>query len=174
MPVNDFYRLDIDIATFDGPYNEKQLNDIEEEFQSPLNKKVNKLGLKFAFLRVNSKNLENCQLQIPHGNDEDDGLIALQLDWAIYLRNIIINFEKFNDDLYMHMKAESEDIDSYDVQGINTTYEMTVKLKSITEVSHYPEIIEVGRKYMNLDKRYREILTKLKGIKPRDVKLNMI
>jgi hypothetical protein len=51
---------------------------------------------------------------------------------------------------------------------------MTVKLNTIIEVNQYPEIIDEGRKYMNLDKRYREILTKLSGIKPRDVELSSI
>jgi len=171
MPIEDIFRLDIDIATYDGPYNENQIAEIEQEFDSTLNRQFNKLGIKISFLRVNSKKLKDTELQISNGNDEDEGLVALQLDWAIYLRNINIKFQESNGNLYLHLKAESEDIDSYDVQGMNTTYEMTVKLNSIKEVKQYPEIIDEGRKYMNLDKRYREILTKLNGIKPRDVEL---
>lgn len=174
MPIEDIYRLDIDIATYDGPYNKTQIGEIEQEFQTKINRQFNKLGIKISFLRVNTKNLKDTELQIENGNDEDEGLVALQLDWAIYLRNINIKFKEFNNNLYLHLKAESEDIDSYDVQGINTTYEMTVKLNSIKEVNQYPEIIDEGRKYMNLDKRYREILTKLSGIMPRDVELSSI
>jgi hypothetical protein len=174
MPIEDIFRLDIDIVTYDGHYNENQITEIEQEFQSTLNRQFSKLGIKFSFLRVNSKNLNDTEIQIRNGNDEDEGLVALQLDWAVYLRNINIKFQEFNSNLYLHLKAESEDIDSYDVQGINTTYEMTVKLNSIKEVNQYPEIIDEGRKYMNLDKRYREILTKLSGIKPRDVELSSI
>ncbi len=174
MPIEDNYRLDIDIATYDGPYNETQIREIEQEFQTTLNRQINKLGMKFSFLRVNSKNLNDCQLQIKNGNNEDEGLIALELDWAIYLQNINMRFEEFNNYLYLHLKAESEDIDSYGVQGFNTTYEMTVKINSIKEVNQYSDIMEEGRKYMNLDKRYREIITKLNGPNPKDVELKMI
>lgn len=174
MPIENIFRLDIEIATYDGPYNENQIAEIEHEFQSTLNRQFSKLGIKFSFLRVKSKNLKDIELQILNGNDEDEGLVTLELDWAIYLRNINIKFQEFNGNLYLNLKAESEDIDSYDVPGLNTTYEMTVKLNSIKEVNQYPEIIEEGRKYMNLDKRYREILTKLSGIKPRDVEQSSI
>ena len=174
MPIEDKFRLDIDIATYDGPYNENQLAELENEFRSPLNRNFNKLEIKISSATVDSTNLKDCQIYIPNGNDEDEGLVALQLDWAIYLRNINIRFEELDNELFMHMKAESEDIDSYATPGINTTYELTARINSIVQVSQYPEIIEEGRKFMNLDKRYREILTKLKGIKPRDVELNMI
>jgi len=174
MPIGGKYRLAIDIVTFDGPYNEVQIIDMENEFQTPINTKFNNVGIKISNASVNSKNLKDCQIEIQNGSDEDEGLVALQLDWAIYLRNIKIKFEELNDELFMHMTAESEDIESYATQGINTSYEMTAKINSIETVGQYPDIIEEGRKYMNLDKRYREILTKMKGQTPKDVELKMI
>jgi hypothetical protein len=174
MPVGDKFRLDIDIATFGGQYNQSQIDELESEFQTTINTKFDELGIKITFATVNSTNLKECEIQIENGCNEDEGLVALQLEWAIYLRNIKINFEEFNDDLFMHMTAESEDIESYSKQGVNTTYEMTAKINSLKQVVQYPEIIEEGRKYMNLNKRYNEILSKLKGQTPKDAELSMI
>ncbi len=174
MPLDGKFRLDADIATFDGPYNKNQVAELESEFQTQINTKFNKVGIKITNATVNSPNLKDCRIEIQNGGNEEEGLVALNIDWVIYLRNIKIKFEELNGELYIQLNAESEDIDLYATQGINTTYEMVSKLNSVIQVGQFSEIIEEGRKYMNLDKRYTEILTKMQGEKPRDVELNMI
>ena len=169
---NDNYRIDIELATFDGEFNSQQKGSFETELGKEIDNKFSKISLRLECGIISTDDLESVQLNIIDGGSEDDGgLVQLCIDWVIYLRNITIEFKKVNDQLYVIWKGESEDIDSYSTPGLNTNYELVAKVRKVTELKNYSELLSHSKEIVKRSIRYRKIISKLKGENIQDLKL---
>lgn len=176
MPwYDDKVRIDIELATFDGQYNSKQKESYENELSISIDNRFSSICMRLENGQIPHNNLEQIKLEISNGGDEDEGgLVQLCVDWAIYLRNITIEFKKIENQIFTIWKGESEDIDSYSIPGLNTKYELVAKITKITELKDYQELLSHSKEKVMREVRYREIMSKLMGNQLKKVKLNSI
>ena len=176
MPwYNNQFRIDIELASYDGHYNMQQKQGFESELKKSIENKFLNICLRLEGGQIPNDNLEEIKLEIIDGGDEDHGgLVQLCVDWVIYLRNISIEFKKIDDQMYTIWKAESEDIDSYSTPGINTEYELVAKVTKITALKDYQDLLSHNKGIVMRSIRYKEIISKLKGRELKNVKLNSV
>lgn len=176
MPwYKDKARIDIELATFDGQYNAQQRQSIKNKFNRSVENPFSNICLRLEGGQIPHNNLEQIKLEISNGGDEDTGgLVQLCVDWVIYLKNITIEFKKVENQLFTIWKAESEDIDSYSIPGLNTKYELVAKIRKVTKLKDYQELLSHSKEIVMREVRYKEIISKLKGNKLQKVKLDSI
>jgi len=176
MPwYNNKYRIDIELGTYDGKFNSQQKEKFENELNEKIDNRFSNICLRLETGQIPHNDIEKIKLEISDGGDEDEGgLVQLCVDWVIYLKNISIEFKRIDGELYTIWKGKSEDIDSYVTPGSNTTYELVAKIRKITELKDYKELLVHSKEIVKRAVRYRAIMSKMKGNKIDKLKLPSI
>lgn len=168
------YRIDIDVATFDGAYTDAQKAVFRRDVSSTLENPFSNVVLRLICGIIPTLDLNGVKLEIIDGSNEDQGLVQLCVDWVIYLRNITIEIKEIEGELFTIWKAESEDIDNYSTPGLNTTYELVAKIGNVTQLKDYQELLSHSNEVVKREVRYNEIITKMKGDQSEKVDLPSI
>jgi hypothetical protein len=162
-----FFRLDVDIKTHDGPYSKREKQALERRLGQAINN-----NFSYAWLSIENKviqlssidDIENLSLTIEKGWDVEvnDTLIGIYFGWGIELLNNRIRFSKVGEDLFLHSKAVSGDVDYYDERAKQTTYEMKIKV-NIVVLQDEREIRKRWKRLANLGERYFEVIRNMTG-----------
>lgn len=169
------FRVDIELATYDGQYNQTELTSLEAKTGKRISNIFQNIVLRLECGKIPNELLKDLSIEIENGSSEDSGgLVQLCLDWVIYLRNVRIEFKQINGEIFTIWNAESENISEYVDTNSSVKYELAAKINKITKLNSCQELLQHSKEIVKGEIRYKEIISKLKGEQPSKVILENI